>query len=84
MLLMLLPAYKAEGKAYFCVALGCTGGRHRSVTVSELLAGRLRAQGWPTALRHRELELSRGADAGGGSASRDASSDAGNDGGAGE
>ncbi|MHA1527927.1 MAG: RNase adapter RapZ, partial [Alphaproteobacteria bacterium] len=32
MLLMLLPAYKAEGKAYFCVALGCTGGRHRSVT----------------------------------------------------
>ena len=60
MLLMLLPAYKAEGKAYFCVALGCTGGRHRSVTVGELLAERLRARGWPTALRHRELELSRG------------------------
>ncbi len=60
MLLMLLPAYKAEGKAYFCVALGCTGGRHRSVTVGELLAERLRAQGWPIALRHRELELSRG------------------------
>lgn len=57
MLLMLLPAYKAEGKAYFCVALGCTGGRHRSVTVSELLAERLRARGWPIALRHRELEL---------------------------
>jgi UPF0042 nucleotide-binding protein len=60
MLLMLLPAYKAEGKAYFCVALGCTGGRHRSVTVGELLAERLRAQGWPIALRHRELEFSRG------------------------
>jgi UPF0042 nucleotide-binding protein len=57
MLLMLLPAYKAEGKAYFCVALGCTGGRHRSVTVSELLSGRLREQGWPIALRHRELEI---------------------------
>lgn len=69
MLLMLLPAYKAEGKAYFCVALGCTGGRHRSVTVGELLAERLRAQGWPIALRHRELELSRagnGAGSGGG------------------
>lgn len=56
MLLMLLPAYKAEGKAYFCVALGCTGGRHRSVTVSERLAGRLREAGWPVALHHRELE----------------------------
>jgi len=58
MLLMLLPAYKAEGKAYFCVAFGCTGGRHRSVTVGELVAARLRAAGWPAALRHRELELS--------------------------
>jgi UPF0042 nucleotide-binding protein len=56
MMLMLLPAYRAEGKAYFCVALGCTGGRHRSVTVSEQLAAQLRAAGWPVALRHRELE----------------------------
>jgi UPF0042 nucleotide-binding protein len=61
MLFMLLPAYKAEGKAYFCVALGCTGGRHRSVTVSELLSERLRKQGWTVALRHRELEYFRGA-----------------------
>ena len=52
---MLLPAYKAEGKAYFCVALGCTGGRHRSVVIGELLAGRLREAGWPVMLRHREL-----------------------------
>lgn len=56
MMLMLLPAYQAEGKAYFCVALGCTGGRHRSVMVSEQLAARLREAGWPVALRHRELE----------------------------
>lgn len=69
MLLMLLPAYQAEGKAYFCVALGCTGGRHRSVTVSELLAARLREDGWPLALRHRELEQAHGsAGAGGGGA----------------
>lgn len=59
MLLMLLPAYKDEGKAYFCVALGCTGGRHRSVTVSELLSEHLRERGWPVALRHRELEFFR-------------------------
>jgi UPF0042 nucleotide-binding protein len=55
MLLMLLPAYKAEGKAYFCVALGCTGGRHRSVTVGELLAEALGGAGWSVTLRHREL-----------------------------
>jgi len=69
MLLMLLPAYKAEGKAYFCVALGCTGGRHRSVAVSERLAGRLREAGWPVALHHRELERTRaGGSTGGGAA----------------
>ena len=66
MLLMLLPAYKAEGKAYFCVALGCTGGRHRSVTVGEMLCERLREQGWPVALRHRELEMSGGEGGNGG------------------
>ena len=54
---MLLPAYKREGKAYFCVALGCTGGRHRSVVIGELLAERLRKSDWPVMLRHRELEL---------------------------
>jgi UPF0042 nucleotide-binding protein len=64
MLLMLLPAYKSEGKAYFCVALGCTGGRHRSVTVCELLSERMRAQGWPVALRHRELDFFRDDDRG--------------------
>lgn len=57
LLLMLLPAYKAEGKAYFCVALGCTGGRHRSVALGEFLADELRREGWPVILRHREIEL---------------------------
>ena len=68
LLLMLLPAYKAEGKAYFCVALGCTGGRHRSVALGEVLAGSLRDEGWPVILRHREIELGGGArdDGGGG------------------
>lgn len=66
MLLMLLPAYKAEGKAYFCVALGCTGGRHRSVTLGELLAEHLRAAGWTVALRHREIDPGSGAEGGSG------------------
>ncbi len=54
--LMLLPAYKAEGKAYLSIALGCTGGRHRSVAVAEALAKRIEAAGWPVALRHREID----------------------------
>ena len=59
MVLMLLPAYRAEGKAYFCVALGCTGGRHRSVTVAERLAQQIAADGeWGVQVRHRELERS--------------------------
>ncbi|HUF86507.1 MAG TPA: RNase adapter RapZ [Thermohalobaculum sp.] len=64
LLVMLLPAYKAEGKAYFCVALGCTGGRHRSVALGELLAARLREAGWPAIARHRELEFADGTPAG--------------------
>lgn len=52
---MLLPAYQAEGKAYLSIALGCTGGRHRSVAVGEALAARLGDDGWVVALRHREL-----------------------------
>jgi UPF0042 nucleotide-binding protein len=55
LLLLLLPAYVAEGKVYFSVALGCTGGRHRSVTVAERLAARLGEAGWPALVRHREL-----------------------------
>ncbi|MGF1553717.1 MAG: RNase adapter RapZ [Paracoccaceae bacterium] len=56
LLLLLLPAYAEAGKIYFSVALGCTGGRHRSVTVAERLARRLTAAGWPAGVRHRELE----------------------------
>ena len=38
LLTFLLPAYRAEGKSYFGLGLGCTGGRHRSVAVVEALA----------------------------------------------
>jgi RNase adapter protein RapZ len=57
MVTMLLPAYRNEGKAYFTIAFGCTGGRHRSVSVAEALARHLTERGWPVSVRHRELEL---------------------------
>jgi len=56
----LLPRYVAEGKKYLTVALGCTGGRHRSVLVAERLKTHLEAQGWRVALTHRELAAERG------------------------
>jgi len=51
----LLPRYAAEGKKYLTVALGCTGGKHRSVLLAEMLAEHLAGQGWRIDLRHREL-----------------------------
>jgi len=52
----LLPRYTAEGKSYLTIAIGCTGGRHRSVYVAERLAAWLREQGQQVDLRHRDLE----------------------------
>ncbi len=52
----LLPHYKREGKSYLSIALGCTGGRHRSVFVAERLAAWFADQGEKILLRHRELE----------------------------
>lgn len=55
LLLVLLPRYRAEGKAYVSVAFGCTGGRHRSVHVAHRVAARLRAAGFSPTLEHRDL-----------------------------
>jgi len=52
----LLPAYRDEGKSYFTLGLGCTGGQHRSVFVAEAMAKGLAQQGWQVSIRHRELE----------------------------
>ncbi len=52
----LLPAYRDEGKSHLTVALGCTGGQHRSVAVAEKLANTLAQAGWQVSIRHRELE----------------------------
>jgi UPF0042 nucleotide-binding protein len=51
----LLPRYEAGGKTYLTIAIGCTGGRHRSVFVAERLTARLRDAGWQTELAHRDL-----------------------------
>jgi RNase adapter protein RapZ len=53
---MLLPAYVAEGKSYLTVALGCTGGRHRSVAIAEQVASALRRRGYTPSVLHRDLE----------------------------
>jgi UPF0042 nucleotide-binding protein len=51
-----LPGYVAEGKSYLTIAIGCTGGHHRSVVVAEELAAWIRARGLPTVLVHRDVE----------------------------
>lgn len=56
-LLYLLPLYENEGRYRMTVAMGCTGGRHRSVAVTEAIAARLKAQGFSITTEHRHLEL---------------------------
>jgi UPF0042 nucleotide-binding protein len=55
LLLLLLPRYRAEGKSYVTVGIGCTGGRHRSVHVAERIAARLREAGFSPTVTHRDL-----------------------------
>lgn len=55
LLLVLLPRYKAEGKAYVTIAFGCTGGRHRSVHVAERVAHHLADAGFAPTLSHRDV-----------------------------
>ena len=52
----LLPRFRQEGKSYLTIAIGCTGGRHRSVAVAERLVRWLEARGEPVTLDHRDLE----------------------------
>ena len=51
----LLPRYEEEGKTALVIAVGCTGGHHRSVAIAHALAERIRGQGWPVAESHRDL-----------------------------
>lgn len=56
LILSLLPAYRDEGRAHLTIGFGCTGGRHRSVAVTERLAAHLAEAGWRVSIRHRELD----------------------------
>lgn len=50
----LLPRYAHEGKSYFTIAFGCTGGKHRSVYLTEKLAADIQNIGYQTSIRHRD------------------------------
>jgi UPF0042 nucleotide-binding protein len=52
----LLPAYQREGKAYLTIAVGCTGGRHRSVSLVEELRHSLEERGFPPTVVHRDID----------------------------
>lgn len=54
----LIPHYIREGKSYLTIAFGCTGGRHRSVTMAEAVAKALSKKGYTTKVEHRDLERS--------------------------
>ena len=55
MLVDLLPRYKAEGRSYLTIAIGCTGGRHRSVAITEELSRRFAALGIAARTSHRDV-----------------------------
>ncbi|HMT43267.1 MAG TPA: RNase adapter RapZ [Chakrabartia sp.] len=55
LILMLIPRYRAEGKAYLTVAFGCTGGRHRSVHVAERVGRKLKEAGYSPSMTHRDI-----------------------------
>lgn len=53
---VVLPGYVAEGKSYLTIAVGCTGGRHRSVVIADELASRLRTRGIEPRVLHRDVK----------------------------
>lgn len=55
LLLYLIPHYAAEGKSYLTISIGCTGGRHRSVMISEEIRRRLDASGHAAKIAHRDI-----------------------------
>ena len=51
----MLPLYSKEGKAQLIIAIGCTGGKHRSVAIAEALASHIRKSGYRTVTIHRDI-----------------------------
>lgn len=54
---MAVPQYANEGKSYLTIAIGCTGGRHRSVALAEVLKNYLAGKKFPTRVIHRDISL---------------------------
>ncbi|MCL1594345.1 MAG: RNase adapter RapZ [Actinomycetia bacterium] len=52
----LIPHYEAEGKSYLTIGIGCTGGRHRSVALTESIGAYLLEQGVSTTIHHRDVD----------------------------
>jgi len=52
----LVPRYKTEGKRYLTLAIGCTGGQHRSVAITEEISNRLKLAQIPSTIRHRDTK----------------------------
>ena len=57
LVLKLLPSYVEEGKRYLTIAIGCTGGKHRSVVIAEQIAARLRQDNYYVSVFHRDIHL---------------------------
>ncbi len=56
LMLLLVPNYITEGKSYLTLAIGCTGGRHRSVVIGESLGSFLEERGYGVRLEHRDIQ----------------------------
>ena len=56
LLRFLLPRYEQEGRHQLNIAIGCTGGRHRSVAMAQALGDALAAEGFPVTVAHRDME----------------------------
>ena len=56
LLQFLIPAYRREGKSYLTIAIGCTGGRHRSVAITQAAAARFETLGLKVRISHRDIE----------------------------
>jgi RNase adapter protein RapZ len=55
-LLYLIPQYIREGKSYLTVAIGCTGGRHRSVALAEVIRRNLKRRNYSAKIAHRDID----------------------------
>lgn len=56
LLMFLIPMYEKEGKSYLTIAVGCTGGRHRSIVISEYIFEHIQKSGRAAGITHRDIE----------------------------